>query len=87
MKNYFSDKVNPKSKLRLRVLGDVFVKVLYVIATVAGFLITDGVLNGEFIEYGGNWLDWSKLKNAVAYDYMGEKILLCNNHFHGLVLS
>lgn len=72
-KNYFNDKVNPKSKLRLRILGDVIVKVLYVVSTILAFVILNWILNGGFIDYGGKWLEWGRLKNAIAYDYMGKR--------------
>lgn len=71
--NYFDQKVNPRSKLRLRTLGDIIVKILYIFATVGAFVILDGVLNNGFKDYGLKWLDWSKLKNAIAYDYMGKR--------------
>lgn len=69
--NYFNDRVNSKNKMRIRTLVDVIVKVLYVIVSVLAFMITDSVLNGRFANYGISWTDWSKLKNAIAYDYMG----------------
>ena len=57
--------------MRVRILGDIFVKILYVIVSVVALVTTDGVLNGRFIGYGISWTDWSKLSNAMAYDYMG----------------
>ena len=70
MDSYFNESVNPRSKLRLRVLGDVLVKVLYIVSTISVFCILDSALNGDFAAYGGNWLNWSKLSNALAYGYM-----------------
>jgi len=72
--SYFNESVNPRSKLRLRVLGDVLVKVLYIVSTISVFCILDSSLNGDFAAYGGNWLNWSKLSNALAYGYMNGRL-------------
>jgi len=70
---YFNAKVNAKGKMRLRIMGELVVKVMYVVSSVFAFLVTDGVLNGRFKSYGITWTDWSKLKNSIAYDYMGQR--------------
>lgn len=71
MQNYFNEKLNPKSKLRVRVLGDVFVKFLYMIGAISGFHITNSVLHNEFVQYGATWMSWTTLNNTNANDYMG----------------
>lgn len=71
--NYFNEKVNARTTMRLRILGDIVVKTLYVVVSVVALVVTDGVLNGRFIGYGIDWCDWSKLNNAMAYDYMGKR--------------
>jgi len=73
VKNYFNDNVNSKTKMRIRILGDIVVKILYVIVSIVALVVTDGVLNGRFLSYGISWTDWSKLSNAMAYDYMGRR--------------
>jgi len=69
--NYFNERVNSKNRMRMRTLGDIVVKINYVMVSVVAFLMTDGVLNRRFKGYGISWTDWSKLKNSLAYDYMG----------------
>jgi len=71
--NYFNNSINGKTKMRVRVLGDIIVKILYVIVSVVALVVTDGVLNGRFLSYGISWTDWAKLKNSMAYDYMGRR--------------
>ena len=65
--------------MRIRILGDIVVKILYVIVSVVALVVTDGVLNGRFLSYGISWTDWSKLSNAMAYDYMGMYCLLTSH--------
>ena len=72
VRNYFNHRVNSLSKMRMRIVGDILVKVIYITVNVVALLILDGVLNNGFITYGVLWSDWAKLDNAVAYDYMGE---------------
>ena len=72
IQNYFNYKINSPKKMRTRVLLNVLIKILYVVANVAGFLLTDSVLNGRFRAYGLDWVEWAKLDNELAYDYMGE---------------
>lgn len=71
VKNYFNYKINSEARMRGRILGNIFVKVLYIIANVAAFLISDSILNGDYRTYGQQWMTWSKLPNTLAYDYMG----------------
>jgi len=71
VKNYFNYKINSESRMRGRIVGNFVVKILYIIANVAAFLIVDGILNGDYRTYGLTWMSWSKLPNSMAYDYMG----------------
>lgn len=70
---YFNYKVNTISKLRIRILGNLGVKIIYIVVNVAAFIILDGLLNGVFRSYGPAWMNWSKLNNTMAYDYMGKR--------------
>lgn len=72
VQNYFNHRVNSPSQMRMRIVGDILVKVIYITVNVVALLILDGVLNNGFIAYGVLWSDWAKLDNAVAYDYMGK---------------
>ena len=55
----------------MRQLLNVVVKALYVGSNLISLLLLDNVLNGEYIEYGIRWFEWSKLPHAIMYDYMG----------------
>lgn len=59
--------------MRLRVLGVLVVKMIYIAVNVCAFLILDSILNNGFISYGIMWNTWAKLDNSLAYDYMGKK--------------
>lgn len=71
VKNYFNYKINTQAKMRSRILGNIGVKLLYIIGSVVAFLVTNSVLNGNYKTYGVQWTTWSKLPNPLAYDYMG----------------
>ena len=73
--NYFNHRINTESRMRGRVIGNIFVKILYIVFNVAAFLIVDDILNGDYKSYGVTWVTWSKLPNSLAYDYMGEYLV------------
>ena len=59
LKNSFIYKINSLSKQRLRVLLNIFAKLLYIAANVFAFYLTDHLLYGNFIPYGRKYLRWS----------------------------
>lgn len=69
--NYFNYKINNETRMKARILGNVLIKVLYIIGNVAAFLLVNQMLNGDYRTYGLTWMTWSKLPNSLAYDYMG----------------
>jgi len=71
--SYFNSAVNTRNKMRLRLLGNVVVKILYIVVTAVGFIVTDSLLLGGFKNYGNAWISWSYLSNSMAYDYMGRR--------------
>ena len=71
-KNFFDRHSNPSRNMTLRVVFNILIKVLYIVANLVAFLGLDNLLNGEFVSYGSKWVSWAKLDNAVAYDYMGK---------------
>jgi len=71
VKNYFSYRINPRSKLRLRVIGNLLVKLSYVVVNVATFVVTDVILGGTYRRYGLEWIKWSKQPNEKMFDYIG----------------
>jgi len=70
-KHYFSKTTNPQRNNMLRIVFNILIKILYLVANLVCFLGLDRLLNGEFIGYGNKWIQWSSLDNAVQYDYMG----------------
>ena len=72
VKNYFNYKINSEFRMRMRIIGNILIKLLYIVGNVAAFLIVDGILNGDYKTYGITWTTWSKLPNSMAYDYMGK---------------
>jgi len=75
-KNYFNYQINPPLRMRMRLVGNMFVKVLYLIVNILAFTATDGLLNGDFKKFGQRWISWSKLTNEEAYDYTGSRSLI-----------
>ena len=70
--NYFNYKINSETRMKARVLGNIGVKILYIIGNVVAFVIVNEMLNGDYRTYGLTWMTWSKLPNSMAYDYMGK---------------
>jgi len=68
---YFSEHGASKLKTKLRILGRLLVKILYIVVCVVAFAVVDNVLLGEFKSFGSDWVGWTKLHNSLAYDYMG----------------
>lgn len=70
-KHYFNHRLNPPRTMMLRVIFNILIKLLYLIANLVALLGMDSLLNNEFVSYGTKWVQWSKLDNTVQYDYMG----------------
>lgn len=68
VKNYFNYKINSKSKMRIRIVMNIFIKVMYVCVCVIGFWLLDKVLNGNYFSYGPNWIKWTKYNNSMSHD-------------------
>lgn len=69
MDNYFSYSVNPKKRLRMRVIVNIFIKILYLVVNVFALLATDRILDGNFLAFGAKWVEWSKLPSNIAHDH------------------
>lgn len=69
--HFFNNRSNPQRNNRFRVLLNIMVKVLYIIANVINFYTLDNLLNGDYRSYGTSWAAWSRLSNTMAHDYMG----------------
>lgn len=57
--------------LNIRVYLNIVVKLLYLGSNLVTLLVLNNVLNEEFLDYGRQWIDWSRLDNSMAFDYMG----------------
>ena len=73
VKNYFNRGVNSPTRQMLKVVLNIVIKALYLIVNVCVFIFTDSVLNGDYKTYGSQWLDWSKLTNENAYNYINKR--------------
>ena len=67
---YFKEDCTTKFSC-LRNILTVLIKCLYVCTNLISLLVLDNVLNGEYLEYGIRWIEWSNLDNSLMYDYMG----------------
>ncbi|XP_057305804.1 uncharacterized protein LOC130644282 [Hydractinia symbiolongicarpus] len=69
IQNYFSRHSRSTSNQTIRVLLNILVKILYVVANIAGFIVIDSAINKEFIKYGGRWSSWLGKTNEGRHDY------------------
>ena len=67
VRNYFNYKINPVSKLRMRVCLNLFVKCLYIVVNFFGFYFTDYLLHGNYKSYGADYINWAKSDAAVSH--------------------
>ena len=70
---YFNHQVN--SRLRIRVICNIGIKILYLLANLITFLVLNSLLNHEYISYGSKWVSWTRLDNSKAFDYLGMRDL------------
>ena len=73
VKNYFNYKVNPISRLRLRIWSNILVKILYIVANFFAFYFTDYLLLGNYIGYGTKYLDWSKMGTTSTHVQINQR--------------
>lgn len=73
VKNYFNRCVNSSTRQMLKVVLNILIKILYLIVNICVFSFTDSVLNGDFKTFGSKWIDWSKLSNENAYNYINKR--------------
>ena len=71
--NYFNYSMNGgKNKLRLKILLNLGLKILYVIVNALGFICMNTLLNYNYKTYGMQWIQWSRLNNSIAFDNNGD---------------
>jgi len=71
VKNYFSMETNQPTRQSMRVLMNIVVKILYLLANVLVLNFTDGLLNGRFTQFGSEWMAWARKEHVDQYKYMG----------------
>ena len=68
-KSYFDYKVNNRRRMKCRIIVNVLVKILYLLANIAAFVACDSLLNGNFRTYGIEFAKWTRLENFEAHDH------------------
>ena len=69
VQNFFKYRMLSKARMRLRVLLNIFVKLLYIAANSTVIISTNYLLNGDFLTYGIEWVKWSQLGNALSHNH------------------
>uniref|UniRef100_A0A7M5XBA1 Innexin n=1 Tax=Clytia hemisphaerica TaxID=252671 RepID=A0A7M5XBA1_9CNID len=67
VRNYFNYKINSISKLRMRVVLNLFVKCLYIVVNLFGFYFTDYLLHGNYRSYGTEYVRWARSDSARSH--------------------
>lgn len=67
VRNYFNYSINSLSQLRMRIWWNICVKTMYVFLSVSSFFMTDYLLNGKYLTYGRDFLDWSDQNNTMQH--------------------
>lgn len=73
MKTYFNHSVNSVFSLRIRIWWNVLVKLLYVSSSLSAFFITDYFLQGKYISYGTDYIEWSEQNNTLKHTVLKDK--------------
>lgn len=69
MTSYFNRSINSRKRMRYRVLMNLLVRCLYLLANLVAFFGTNTLLNGEYTNYGKNMMSWGALNNFEAHDH------------------
>ena len=67
IRNYFNYSVNTLIQLRLRIWWNIVVKLLYVFLGLSAFHITDHLLLGNYLTFGGDYLEWYGQNNTLRH--------------------
>ena len=73
IKGYFSEihSLKKRGKFTIRQVLNVAIKLTYFAANILAFTGTDYLLEGEFLNYGVQWVKWSSKPNTIKFDYKG----------------
>lgn len=55
--------------MRIRIVFNLIIKIMYVAVSIMAFLFTDSLLLGNFRNYGVKWIAWSRLNHSRAFDF------------------
>ena len=69
VRNYFNYKINSKTKMRIRIFLNILIKCSYITVCCMGFWLIDILHNGNFKNYGPNWIRWTKYNNSISHDF------------------
>jgi len=58
VQNYFNHSINSVPKMRMRILMNVIIKLLYVLVNVVSFFVLNNSLDTTFLSYGVSWMSW-----------------------------
>ena len=71
VKNYFNEETNQPIRQSMRVILNIVIKVLYMIANVLVLTFTNSLLNDQFTSFGSAWMRWNGQDNQDKHRYMG----------------
>jgi len=69
VETYFNYDVNSPSKMRIRIVFNVVIKIMYIAVSIMAYLCTDSLLLGNFRNYGVEWIQWSHFNHSRAFDF------------------
>lgn len=69
VRNYFNHGVNTVTKMRITVLANLCIKIMYIVVNIIAFFGTNSLVNGDFKMYGVQWVNWKKQPDSTEYDY------------------
>ena len=70
LKNYFDYKMNSRTKMKARVLGNLFIKLMYIASNVGSYLAIDNILYGKYRNFGWVWGAWMSLDTSKINGYL-----------------
>lgn len=73
VRNYMTYARNPRHRMTMRLLGNVFCKMFYVMANIVALVGTDSLLNGTFLSLGSEMAEWNSLDNNSKLDYTASR--------------
>lgn len=87
--NYFNyDSNGGVWMLRLKIIANLGIKVIYVVVNIGGFLFTDNLLQHRYLDYGMLWIDWATRAPSQESDGYNsvEKVYPKPGNYLGLVI-